>query len=160
VTGDTTARASTGSRPGTADTGEIRSRIEQTRIDMSETIDAIQERLHPSHIVADTTQRLKNGTVDAVRRLAERGKNVVNDARNTSLDVDQVVRAVRENPIPVVAGFTAAALAVRALRHSDGGRRIMTTWLLVGACAGVAWWTAARADETRAYDDLIASSPD
>lgn len=38
-------------------TDEIRSQIEQTRAEMSETIDAIQERLSPGRLIADAQQR-------------------------------------------------------------------------------------------------------
>ena len=44
-------------------TEELRSEIAQTRADMSETIDAIQEKLRPGNIAAWNGPYLKGGTV-------------------------------------------------------------------------------------------------
>jgi hypothetical protein len=52
--------ANASSAPPAAD--EIRSRIEQTRAEMTETIDAIQDRLSPSRIVSSATERVKDAT--------------------------------------------------------------------------------------------------
>jgi hypothetical protein len=43
-------------------TQEIREEIAQTRVEMSETIDAIQERLTPSHLVAQASETVRNAT--------------------------------------------------------------------------------------------------
>ena len=50
---------------------EIRSGIEQTREDMSETIDAIQEKLRPGNIAAAASDRVKDVAGTAVRNAAE-----------------------------------------------------------------------------------------
>ena len=49
-------------------TREIRDEIEETRGEMTETIDAIQERLRPRNIVASATERMKSATTERVRR--------------------------------------------------------------------------------------------
>lgn len=56
-------------------TEEIRAEIEQTREDMSETIDAIQEKLRPSNIVAGATERVKEATTEKVRHMAYRASD-------------------------------------------------------------------------------------
>jgi hypothetical protein len=59
-------------------TQEIRAEIEQTRGDMSETIDAIQERLRPGKIVADARERVRDATTQKVRQMAFRASDAAN----------------------------------------------------------------------------------
>lgn len=56
-------------------TREIRAEIEQTREDMSETIDAIQEKLRPGNVVAEATERVKDATTEKVRHMANRASD-------------------------------------------------------------------------------------
>jgi hypothetical protein len=56
-------------------TEEIRAEIEHTREEMSETIDAIQERLRPANIVSDATERVKEATTEKVRDMAYRASD-------------------------------------------------------------------------------------
>jgi hypothetical protein len=51
-------------------TEELRSEIAQTRADMSETIDAIQDKLRPGNIAAAATDRIKDATSRAATRVA------------------------------------------------------------------------------------------
>jgi hypothetical protein len=55
---------------------EIRSEIERTRDDMTETIDAIQERLRPGNIVAEAKDRVREATTEKVRHMANRASDV------------------------------------------------------------------------------------
>jgi hypothetical protein len=50
---------------------ELRSDIEQTRTDMSETIDAIQEKLRPGNIAAAATDRVKTAASTVARNVAD-----------------------------------------------------------------------------------------
>ena len=124
------------------DTDEIRARIEQTRAEMSQTIDAIQERLSPRHIVSEAKKTLKNRTLGGVKRLTGRGQAVVRDARAISWDTEDVAVLVRDNAVPIGAGLAVAAVAERALRGR--AHRNATMWLLIGACAGIAFRSAIR----------------
>lgn len=56
-------------------TQEIRAEIEQTRDDMSETIDAIQEKLRPGRIVAEATSSVTDATREKVRDMAYRASD-------------------------------------------------------------------------------------
>src|SRR5689334_11347917 len=49
---------------------EIRGEIAQTREDMSETIEAIQDRLKPGNVVANATDRVKSATSEKVKQMA------------------------------------------------------------------------------------------
>ena len=85
---------------------EIRSQIEQTRAEMSDTIDAIQSRLSPKRVLAEAKDSVAEATVGRVKRLAHR----------TSGSGGGVLQKVRDKPLPIALVATAAAgLLVRAL---------------------------------------------
>ena len=86
-------------------THEIRAEIEQTREDMSETVNAIQERLRPGAIAARTAETVKQAAVETVREVAD----------------SDSVQYVRANPIPtVMVGVGMAGLAWLATRGNNG----------------------------------------
>ena len=101
---------------------EIRSQIEQTRAEMSDTIDAIQSRLSPARVLADAKDSVTEATVGRVKRLTEG-----TDGSGSG----GVLQRVRDNPLPVALVATAAAgLLVRALTNRKRRRqhqRIPTT---------------------------------
>jgi hypothetical protein len=98
--------------PSAPTSDEIRSQIEQTRAEMSDTIDAIQSRLSPKRVLADAKDSVTEATVRRVKRLAQR----------TSGSGRGVLQRVQANPLPVALVATAAAaLLVRAL--TKGTRR-------------------------------------
>lgn len=102
---------------------EIRSQIEQTRADMSETIDAIQTRLSPSRVVADAKESVTTATVDKMKRLADQA----NSTKTVVLDT------IQENPLPAaLAAAAAAGLMFRALRkpHHDADTYASGEWWL------------------------------
>jgi Protein of unknown function (DUF3618) len=86
-------------------THEIRAEIEQTREDMSETVNAIQERLRPGAIAARTAETVKQAAVETVREVAD----------------SDSVQYVRANPLPtVMVGVGIAGLAWLATRGNAG----------------------------------------
>jgi hypothetical protein len=66
-------------------TRELRAEIERTREDMSETVDAIQDRLRPGNIAANAAESIRETASDATRDLVE----------------SEPVMYVRANPIPI-----------------------------------------------------------
>jgi ElaB/YqjD/DUF883 family membrane-anchored ribosome-binding protein len=105
------APARTSSRPATtlasdADdpdqrTREIRAEIEQTRGEMSETIDAIQEKLRPGNVVAEAKERVKSATTERVRQMAGSASETAHNAyEQTRQMAGQVVEGARGNAIP------------------------------------------------------------
>jgi hypothetical protein len=104
-----TSTAATGTTPTTDD---IRSQIEQTRAEMSDTIDAIQTRLSPARAIADAKDSVTEATVGRLKRLAHR----------TPGSGRSLLETARANPLPVALLATAAVgLIVRAL--NNGNRR-------------------------------------
>lgn len=103
--------------PDTGDeTEEIRANIEQTRAEMSETIDALQDRLSPTalkeqaqdqfddikeHVKEQVREQfqeaktmVREATIGRVENMVQNASDTVNDARYTMMDT------IRENPIP------------------------------------------------------------
>jgi hypothetical protein len=93
---------------------EIRSEIERTREGMSETVDAIQEKLRPSNVVAS-----------AASATTERVKDMAQDAASTASEWwddyggNRFIDKVRNNPVPAVM----AGVGLAWLWMSNGQRR-------------------------------------
>ncbi|HKT79360.1 MAG TPA: DUF3618 domain-containing protein [Vicinamibacterales bacterium] len=103
---------------------DIRSEIEDTREEMAETIDAIQDKLRPSTIVAGATERVKAATTERVRAMAdttgETAQKVMDRTRDTA---GGVVEMIRDNPIPAALIGIGAAWMWMAGQNHDGTRR-------------------------------------
>ena len=69
---------------------QIRKEIEQTRAQMSGTIDEIQERLSPTRLVNEAKETVRDATVGKV-------KDVMN---NASESAGGIVERIKENPVP------------------------------------------------------------
>jgi hypothetical protein len=104
-------------------TGEIKADIQQTRVDLSETIDAIQERLRPGNLLAQAGETVRDATVGKVKQMAtnvgEKASEVASQTRDAAGSlIDRILdsglaQRIRENPVPaVVAGIGLAWLAV------------------------------------------------
>ena len=106
-------------------TREIRHEIEKTRDDMTETIDAIQERLKPRNIMAQATDRVKSAATERVRDMADTATQTAQQAMDYTRDrTDQFVSSARENPIPwALVGVGAAWLLTNRSRRSSSRNR-------------------------------------
>lgn len=150
-------------------TDAIRSQIEQTRAKMSETIDAIQNRLSPRRLMTDAKEKVKDATIGRVKDLINRSGQFGNDGR-TSFSAERAIQVVKSNPAPMaLIGAAVAALTVGAwMRSRNGTSRtadIRDTYaghatrrgfgrnkrtLLLSACSGFACWRAWRAHQSKA----------
>ena len=103
---------------------EIRSEIEHTREDMSEAIDAIQEKLRPGNIAAAASDRVKDVAGTAVRNAAEAASSKAQHAmERTRRMADDLAEGGRMNTIAsAMIGIGSAWLLVDRLRNS-GQRR-------------------------------------
>lgn len=116
---DTTGRV--GSRSGQDETDmrtqEIREEIAQTRVEMSETIEAIEDRLRPSNLVAQAGETVRNAATEKVKSMA----NTAGHAGHRVMD-SSMGRTVRDNPIPAaMIGIGTAWLLIKG--RSDDTRR-------------------------------------
>lgn len=104
---------------------EIRESIEQTRADMSETIDELQERLSPSHLKEQVKEHVieqyeqakhtvREATIGKVQDMVERVSDTVYETRRSIADT------ISANPIPsALVGIGLAWLWVN--RRGDSG---------------------------------------
>jgi len=82
-------------------TGQIRNDIEQARIEMSETINALEEKLQPGRLMSDATARVKTAATEKVRDMADSASDTAQDVMDYTWDAaDTVASTVRNNPIP------------------------------------------------------------
>jgi len=93
----------------TPETEEIRAEIEETRANLSATIDAIQEKLNPETLVEQVKETVKDTAANAVDQAKEqvreatvgRVEHMVNNATETARETGSgVIDMVRSNPIP------------------------------------------------------------
>jgi len=98
-----------------SETDEIRSEIERTRVEMSETIGEIQERLRPGHLLQQATDDVREAASGKV-------KNIMSSASETAYDAAQRARGygnhlawyAREHPLRIA--ITAGVIAWWMLR--------------------------------------------
>jgi ElaB/YqjD/DUF883 family membrane-anchored ribosome-binding protein len=105
-------------------TAEIRSDIEQTRADMSETIEAIQDRLRPGNLVSQAKETVREATVGKVKQVADSARNSLR-SRGYSSDYgtgygESVMDRIRANPIP--AALAVASVAWIAMKGNTRSR--------------------------------------
>jgi len=87
-------------------TREIRAEIAQTREDLSETVNAIQDRLSPRNIASNAADSVRQAASDTARDIAE----------------SDSVQYVRSNPVPTaMVGIGIAGLAWLCLGGRDAG---------------------------------------
>lgn len=100
----TAAAGSSGLDPETDHrTRQIQAEIQHTREEMAETVDALQERLRPSNVIANATERVKTATTTKVRNMAETASDTAQDVMRETRDrASDVVDGVRQNPIPAL----------------------------------------------------------
>lgn len=113
-------------RGSTDETERIKDRIEDTRAQMGETIDAIQERLSFSNISEQVSEH--------VNQAVETAKGAVYDATigkaviimknlGNEISTSSIANTVKNNPVPfMLIGAGAGMLAYQALSGPSGGR--------------------------------------
>ena len=110
-------------------TEQLRAEIEDTRAEMSQTINEIQERLSPENVMDQVKEKVREATVGKVERVMERvgetigevtepAREVIGRAGNTIKDTGRsAAGVVRKYPIPVaLIGLGVGMLVARAFR--------------------------------------------
>jgi len=103
----------------------IRRDIEETREDMSETIDAIQEKLRPANLVSNATQQVKQAATERVRQMTQTAGDAANRMMyGTGGRSEGVIGNIRQNPIPAaLIGIGAAWWYMNSRSRSYEDRR-------------------------------------
>lgn len=105
--------------PSRAETEHIHREIEATRADMSETIDAIQERLRPENIAAEARDRVRDAARDKVSSLARTARHKAEEMMARDSWSAAMLRRMADNPVPTA--LTGVGLAW--LAFAGQGRR-------------------------------------
>jgi len=83
-------------------TRQIREEIEDTRGEMAETIEAIQEKLKPRNLMADASERVKSATSERVREMTQTASRTTQQAMDYTRDTaSSVADRMRQHPIPL-----------------------------------------------------------
>jgi len=110
-----------------AETEQIREQIEETRSQMGETIDAIQDKLSFANISEQVSEHVNNAVETAKDAVYEATVNKVTSImKNISdgLSSNTVVRTVRTNPFPfILIGAGAGLLAYQAYSGGSNSNR-------------------------------------
>jgi hypothetical protein len=104
-------------------TRELQQEIADTREEMSETIDALQEKLKPGNIVADATERVKSVTTEKVKNMAESASGTAQELlRDTREGAYGIIEGARQNPIPALMIGAGVAWLLMDQSRSRGDR--------------------------------------
>ena len=114
---------------GTAEqTEQIRSDIEDTRAEMGQTINEIQERLSPEHIVNQVKDSVRDATIGKVQRAMETMGEKISDVTEPAREVmgqagNAIAQSVWKNPIPLAfIGLGVGMLMMRRFGTGTSGR--------------------------------------
>ena len=114
-------------------TEQIRAEIEDTRAEMSQTINEIQERLSPEHLMGQVKETVREATIGKVERVMDKvGETISGVAEPAREVIDRAGTAIKQtgrtvgnsvwrNPIPVaLIGLGLGMLAMRRFRGGNG----------------------------------------
>jgi len=107
------------------ETAEIVESIEETRNEMTETVEAIGEKLDPARIVQDAKETVREATVGKVETMAQQATGIAGEAGNTIQQAGGgLVETIKRNPLPAaMAAFGIGWLATHRADTGNGGRR-------------------------------------
>jgi uncharacterized protein DUF3618 len=117
----------------TTDPEHLRQQIAETRAGMTNTLDAIQDRVKPRNIVNRTMESMKESTMSRIRHFADSARmrrlaDSVGSAAGyvmarTAQPRAKLARTTRQNPVPVAIGVGAAAAWMLVRKMRNGRRR-------------------------------------
>jgi len=101
-------------------TRELQGEIASTRAELSETIEAIQDRLKPANLVSDAKDMVKAATTEKVKSMADTASGTAQDViRGTREYAQDFVEGAKQNPIPaLMIGAGVAWLLIDRTRKS------------------------------------------
>ena len=123
---------------GAGETEEIQAEIAQTRLEMGETIDAIEQRLQPEHLKEQAKETAREMTEHAVQEVKGRARDTLEQAKDATIGKAEqamhsagqtakeapatVVDTIKQNPVPAaLVGIGLGWLFLNS-RGSGGGR--------------------------------------
>ena len=148
-------------------TDQLRAEIEDTRAEMSQTINEIQERLSPDHLMNQVKETVREATIGKVERVMESIGETIGEVTEPAREIagragetiketgKSVADSVWKNPIPVaLIGLGLGMLAMRAFRKGDGydyQRSQRSSGLLSQSSRGQSEYDSGEFDSSRRY---------
>jgi hypothetical protein len=127
---------------------------------MTETIDAIQERLTPRRVMASAKDTVRDATIAGVKSVTRRTSDETTElANHTIARAAEIRRAIARNPVPfAIAGLTGLAVVAR-----NRPARTLLRWaagLVIATELGFVFWASrsAGADTARPEDSPSSGS--
>jgi ElaB/YqjD/DUF883 family membrane-anchored ribosome-binding protein len=108
------------------DPEHLRAEIEDTRSEMSQTINEIQERLSPENVMDQVKEKVREATIGKVERAMNKVGETIGDVTEPAREVvmetgRSAADVVWRNPIPVaLIGLGLGMIAMRAFRRGNG----------------------------------------
>ncbi|HKV37133.1 MAG TPA: DUF3618 domain-containing protein [Pyrinomonadaceae bacterium] len=112
---------------------QLRAEIEDTRAEMSQTINEIQERLSPEHLMGQVKETVREATVGKVERVMQRAGETISEVAEPAWDAMgragtaikdtgvSVGNSMWKNPVPVaLIGLGLGMLVMRQFRGNGG----------------------------------------
>ena len=114
------------------ETERIKAEIEDTRAELGQTINEIQERLSPEHIMGQVKDTVREATIGKVEKVMDRVGETISNVTEPAMEAmgragetlkttgSSITNMVRENPIPcALIGLGLGMYVVRRMRGGD-----------------------------------------
>ncbi|HKR15049.1 MAG TPA: DUF3618 domain-containing protein, partial [Pyrinomonadaceae bacterium] len=111
----------------------IKADIEDTRAELGQTINEIQERLSPEHLMDQVKETVREATIGKVERVMDRVSDTISNVTEPAMDMmgkageklketgSSVTNMVQQNPIPcALIGLGLGMFIVNRIRNADG----------------------------------------
>jgi hypothetical protein len=115
-----------------SETERIKADIEDTRTDLGQTLNEIQERLSPEHVMGQVKETVREATIGKVEKVMERVNDTISNVTEPAMEVmgrageklketgSAVTSTVRRNPIPLaLIGLGLGMFIVNRVRSAD-----------------------------------------
>lgn len=115
------------------ETERIKADIEDTRAELGQTLNEIQERLSPEHVMDQVKDTVREATIGKVERIMQRASETISNVTEPAMEAmgrageklketgSSVGNVIRQNPIPfALIGLGAGLLVVSRVRNADG----------------------------------------
>lgn len=114
-----------------SETERIKAEIEDTRAEMGQTINEIQERLSPEHIMGQVKETVREATIGKVEKVMDRVGETISNVTEPAMDAmgragetlkttgSSITNTIRENPIPCA--LIGLGLGMYVVRRWRGG---------------------------------------
>ena len=118
------------------ETERIKADIEDTRAELGQTLNEIQERLSPEHVMDQVKETVREATIGKVERVMEKVNETISNVTEPAMDAmgyageklketgSMVTNTVRQNPIPLaLIGLGLGMFIVNRVRSADDRTR-------------------------------------